>query len=88
MEYPKDVEQTFRKYFKDSVWIINGSEIAKALGNIQVANVVLIGALSIFFPELDKEQWIDAIKELLPARLHELNIKAFHEGRSAVNLPA
>ena len=86
MEYPKDVEQTFRKYFKDSVWIVNGNEIAKKLGNIQVANVVLIGALSNFFSELSADQWMDAIKSLLPARLHEINIKAFHGGRSAITV--
>jgi indolepyruvate ferredoxin oxidoreductase beta subunit len=84
--YPKDVEQTFRKHFKDHVWIVNGSGIAKGLGNIQVANVVLIGAVSNFFPELEIRQWIDAIKDLLPARLHELNIKAFHEGKAAVTI--
>ena len=78
--YPKDVEQTFRKYFKDNVWIINGREIAKALGNIQVANVVLIGALSNFFPELNEDQWIHAIQNLLPPKLHEINIKAFSHG--------
>jgi indolepyruvate ferredoxin oxidoreductase beta subunit len=86
MEYPKDVEQTFRKHFKDNVWIVNGSEIAKILGNIQVANVVLIGALSNFFPELKAEQWIDAIKSLLPARLHELNIKAFQQGKASITI--
>ncbi len=85
-EYPKDVEQTFRKYFKENVWIVNGNEIAKGLGNIQVANVVLIGALSNFFQELNSEQWEDAIRELLPARLHEINIKAFYEGRKALNM--
>jgi indolepyruvate ferredoxin oxidoreductase beta subunit len=85
-EYPKDVEQTFRKYFKENVWIIDGREIARSLGNIQVANVVIIGALSNFFPELKPEQWIDAIKELLPSRLHEINTKAFYGGRAAVVL--
>jgi indolepyruvate ferredoxin oxidoreductase, beta subunit len=84
MEYPKDVEQTFRKFFKN-VWIINGSEIAKSLGNTQVANVVLIGALSNFFPELAFEQWAGAIKELLPEKLHEINLKAFGEGRTALH---
>jgi indolepyruvate ferredoxin oxidoreductase beta subunit len=84
MEYPKDVEQTFKKYFKESVWLINGYEIAKSLGNLQVANVVLIGALSSFFPELTEEQWIDAIKSLLPDRLHEINVLAFNEGKSAI----
>jgi indolepyruvate ferredoxin oxidoreductase, beta subunit len=85
MEYPKDVEKTFKKYFKDNAWIINGQEIARKLGNIQAANVVLIGAFSNFFPEVKEEQWTDAIKALLAAKLHELNVKAFDEGRKALN---
>ena len=84
MEYPKDVGQLFKKHFKENVWIINGSQIAKELGNIQVANVVLIGALSHFFPELEEERWIDAIKELLPAKLHKINLQAFSEGRVSI----
>ena len=84
MEYPKDIEKMFKKYFKDNVWIVNGQEIARKLGNIQAANVVLVGAFSNFFPEFKEEQWTDAIKELLTAKLHELNIKAFYEGRKAL----
>jgi indolepyruvate ferredoxin oxidoreductase beta subunit len=84
MEYPKDVEATFKKFFKDNVRMINGQEIARKLGNIQAANVVLIGAFSNFFLEIKKEQWTDAIKALLPVRLHDLNIKAFDEGRKAL----
>jgi len=83
MEYPKDVERTFKKYFKDNVRIINGQEIARKLGNLQAANVVLIGAFSNFFPEIKEEQWTDAIRALLPTKLHDLNIKAFYEGRRA-----
>jgi indolepyruvate ferredoxin oxidoreductase beta subunit len=81
VEYPGNIEKTFRKYFKENVWIINGQEMARELGNIQAANVVLTGAFSNFFPEIREEQWIDAIKALLPAKLHELNAKAFYEGR-------
>ena len=84
MEYPKDVEKMFRKYFKDNVWIINGQEIARSLGNIQAANVVLIGAFSNFFPEFKEEQWTGAIQSLLATKLHELNIRAFYEGRKAL----
>jgi indolepyruvate ferredoxin oxidoreductase beta subunit len=83
-EYPEDVEKVFKKYFKDNVWIVNGQEIARGLGNIQAANVVLIGAFSSFFPEFKEEQWTDAIREFLVARLHDLNIKAFYEGRKAL----
>jgi indolepyruvate ferredoxin oxidoreductase beta subunit len=84
MTYPKDIERTFKKYFKNHVWIVNGQEIARRLGNIQAANVVLVGAFSNFFPEFKEEQWTNAIKELLAEKLHELNIRAFHEGRKAL----
>ncbi len=84
MEYPKDVDQTFRKHFKENVFLVNGSDIARDLGNIQAANVVLLGAFSNFFPKLNADQWTEAIKELLPSRLHKLNLKAFHEGRVAI----
>ena len=84
MEYPKDVEKTFKKHFKENVWLVNGYEIAKGIGNVQVANVVLLGALSNFFPELRTEQWTDGIRSLLPARLYEINVKAFDEGRGAI----
>ena len=63
MEYPKDVEKTFKKHFKENVWMVNGYEIAKGIGNIQVANVVLLGALSNFFPELAADQWTEADQE-------------------------
>ncbi|HTY63030.1 MAG TPA: indolepyruvate oxidoreductase subunit beta [Acidobacteriota bacterium] len=84
MEYPKNVEKTFKKRFKENVWMVNGYEIAKRIGNVQVANVVLLGALSNFFPELTGNQWIEAIKSLLPSKLHDTNIKAFDEGRAAI----
>jgi indolepyruvate ferredoxin oxidoreductase beta subunit len=84
MAYPKDIEKTFKKYFKDNVWVVNGQEIARKLGNIQAANVALVGAFSNFFPEIKEEQWTDAIKEVLAAKLHELNIRAFHEGRKTL----
>lgn len=84
IEYPKDIEKIFQKHFKENVWILDGNAIGKKLGNIQVANVVLIGALSNMFPDLQETQWTDALKELLPSKLHAINIQAFQEGRSAI----
>ena len=86
MEYPDDIEGTFKKHFKEKVWIVNGRDIAKGLGNIQVANVVLLGSLSNFFPDLDADPWIDVIKSILPPRLHEINEQAFQEGRKAIEV--
>ncbi len=84
MEYPRNVEKTFRKRFKQNVWMVNGYGIAKEIGNSQAANIVLLGALSAFFPGISKNQWVDAITETLPAKLHEINIKAFDEGKASV----
>jgi len=83
-KYPEDVEETFKKYFKENVHILNGQEIAGKLGNAQAANVVLVGAFSNFFPEIKEAEWIKAIKGLMKEKLHELNIKAFTEGRKAL----
>jgi indolepyruvate ferredoxin oxidoreductase, beta subunit len=83
-KYPQDVEKSFKKYFKNNVHIINGQDMARKLGNMQAANVVLVGAFSNFFPEIKEGQFIDAIKTLLAPKLHDLNVKAFHEGRKAL----
>jgi indolepyruvate ferredoxin oxidoreductase beta subunit len=84
MAYPKDVEKTFKKYFKENVSMVDGQGIAKKLGNAQAANVVLVGAFANFFPEVKDEQWIEAIKTLLAPKLHDLNVKAFYEGKKAL----
>jgi indolepyruvate ferredoxin oxidoreductase beta subunit len=84
MAYPQEVEKTFKKYFKNNIWMIDGQGIAKKLGNAQAANVVLVGAFSNFFPNVKDEQWMDAIKGLLAPKLHDLNIKAFYEGKKAI----
>lgn len=83
-KYPTDVEKTFKKFFKGNVHILNGQDMARKLGNTQAANVVLVGAFSTFFPEIKEEQFIDAIKTLLAPKLHDLNVKAFYEGRKAM----
>ena len=86
MEYPARVEETFKKHFGENVWIVNGRDIAKGLGNIQVANVVLIGALSNFFPNLQADHWVEVIKSILPPKLHDINVQAFHEGQKTVQV--
>jgi indolepyruvate ferredoxin oxidoreductase beta subunit len=82
MKYPDNVEKTFEKHFKGNVLVVDGQKIARNAGNIQAANVVLVGAFSDFFPEVKEGQWIKAIKSLLAPKLHELNVRAFYEGRT------
>jgi indolepyruvate ferredoxin oxidoreductase, beta subunit len=84
MVYPDNVEKAFKKYFNENVHVIDGQEMARKLGNTQAANVVIMGSFSNFFPDLKETQWIDAIKALLAPKLHELNVKAFYEGRKTL----
>ena len=83
MAYPADVEQVFRKHFKDNFHMVNGQEIALRLGDVRAANVVLVGAFSNFF-NFKEEKWLDALKSLLPPKILELNFAAFMEGRKAL----
>jgi indolepyruvate ferredoxin oxidoreductase beta subunit len=83
-KYPENIHAVFKKYFSNNVHIIKGQELAQKLGNAQAANVVLVGAFSTFFPEIENEIWMNALKDILPEKILDLNIKAFHEGEKAV----
>ncbi len=52
------------------------------LPNRRSLNVALLGALSAHL-SLPEELWLAAVKEALPERLHEVNVKAFELGRAA-----
>ncbi len=69
---------------------IDGPALAQALGNVKVANVVLIGALSALLEKeglvgagLGAEAWLKAIAERVPAKFAGLNRQAFLAGRQA-----
>lgn len=84
MEYPKDIPEIFRKFFGKNAYLVDGAGIAKKVGNVQAANVVLIGAFSKFLPEVNEDLWIKGIRALLPEKIQELNIRAFMEGRQTI----
>ncbi len=90
--YPGD--ETLRKAFSQvtsHAEYINGEEIAGSLGNLKVANVVLLGALSALLERggktgsaLSPELWTKVISERVPAKHVELNRRAFQSGREAI----
>jgi len=83
-KYPTGIPATFKKYFKDRVHVVKGQEIALGLGNAQAANVVLVGAFSKLIPEIEDRMWLNALTDLLPKKIQELNVKAFQKGREAL----
>ncbi|HMQ56747.1 MAG TPA: indolepyruvate oxidoreductase subunit beta [Anaerolineae bacterium] len=65
------------------VSIISSGEMASALGNLRVANVILLGALSRYM-EIPVQTWRDAIAERVPPKVRALNLQAYEAGREAV----
>jgi indolepyruvate ferredoxin oxidoreductase beta subunit len=62
---------------------VPGLDIAQGLGNSRVLNVALLGAMSGLI-EIDPQVWVDVIKQRVPAKALELNVKAFWQGREAL----
>jgi indolepyruvate ferredoxin oxidoreductase beta subunit len=58
-----------------------------SLPNRRSLNVALLGALSHHL-DIPVPVWLDAIRAALPARLHEVNEKAFQLGRAAARARA
>ena len=94
MTYPSDEE--IQKAFvtvTDRAVFIDGEAIAKELGNVHVANVVLLGALSALLEReleacttLTPDLRLQVITSRVPPKHVELNKMAFHAGREAVGV--
>lgn len=79
MEYPRGIAEKIRSKFKE-LYVIRGTEVAREIGDIRAANVVLLGALSRLF-DVKEEIWLETILRYLPPKVHEVNKKAFFAGR-------
>lgn len=79
-EYPQGIIDRLRKDV-DKIKCVDAARIAEGLGNIKAQNVVLLGALikSLSLEDLD---WEGVMKDTVPAKLLDLNLKAFVAGLS------
>jgi indolepyruvate ferredoxin oxidoreductase beta subunit len=82
MEYPKDVPGIIRERF-NRFHLVEGTKLALQAGDIRAANVVLLGAVSTFF-DIGESLWIETLLAHLPAKVHEINRKAFAMGRAQI----
>ncbi|MBQ6966579.1 MAG: indolepyruvate oxidoreductase subunit beta [Lachnospiraceae bacterium] len=80
-EYPENlVEKMKEKGVK--VDALDCLSLAEKAGNIKAVNVVLLGRLSHYF-DLPEESWIKALENNVPAKLLDINKKAFQYGKEA-----
>ena len=77
---PDEIATKLRQHVAD-VRVIDGLQLAEQAGNPRTVNTVLLGALSNAL-ETTTEQWLAAMRKLVPARLLEVNLQAFELGRA------
>jgi indolepyruvate ferredoxin oxidoreductase, beta subunit len=76
--YPADAQNRLRRTFPKLVYI-DAVAIAAALGNVQAANTVLLGAMAKSLP-LPREAWAESVRRSVKPKHAELNLQAFNAG--------
>lgn len=56
--------------------------IATECGSQKAVNIVLCGVLSKLIDDLTEAEWLEALKATVPAKLYDINEKAFLKGRT------
>ncbi len=79
-QYPADLAEKIGSLFPDFL-LVDGLKLATDAGNARAANTVLLGAVS---KQLDIPErfWLEALEKMVPRKAFEVNVKAFHAGRS------
>jgi len=78
--YVADIDKVLEEKAPTLVWV-DGTELARQLGDPRMVNVILIGALSTRFKELKAEDWEAAIKERFPKpKVTESVLAGFRRG--------
>ena len=74
-EYPSDIESKLPA----NRYAIDALSLAEKAGNSKAANSVILGAFTRIM-KLDKEKMLSALLACIPAKLTEINVKAFELG--------
>jgi len=82
-KYPENITGKIKEAVKNTV-VVEALPIAKECGNSKAVNVVLLGVLA-KSTEVEKEVWVDAIREIVPQKLLDINMKAFEAGYGTVS---
>jgi indolepyruvate ferredoxin oxidoreductase beta subunit len=62
---------------------LDAEAIAREAGSLRAVNVALLGAASTVLP-FDDEQWHRGLEAAVPAKILEVNLRAFELGRAAI----
>ena len=79
-QYPQGCLEAMKAHFK--CYILNAAQIALDLGSAKCMNIVLFGAMTRAL-HMDDIDWESVIRDTVPPKFLELNLKAFRAGRDA-----
>lgn len=77
-KYPENIIEKIKGNYNNTV-SIDALEIAKQCGNIKTVNVILLGLMA-RWTEIGKDVWTEALKEVVPQKVLDVNLKAFEAG--------
>ena len=81
-EYPHDIKEKLGKVC--DITVTDALAAAQKAGNIKAVNVVLIGVMA-RNTDIPYETWIETIKQTVPAKFLDVNLKAFDMGYNSGN---
>ena len=79
-QYPQDLVEKMRAQGAQ-VDALDCLSLAEQAGSAKAVNIVLMGRLSRYFPEIPEQAWQEAITACVPEKYLELNRRAFALGR-------
>lgn len=79
-EYPSDIVEKIKALGVDII-AADALSLAEQAGNAKASNVVLMGLIASKM-SFDDEVWRDAVKQCVPEKFLELNLKAFELGKN------
>lgn len=77
-KYPEGILDKITENYSNTV-TVDALKLAKECGSIKAVNIVLLGVMA-KSTVIPKETWVGAIKEVVPERLLDINLKAFEAG--------
>ncbi len=77
-EYPHDALEQLKAVVPNLI-VVEAAKVAEELGNVKAQNIVLLGAL-VKQLGIDDIDWKDLVAKNVPAKLVDLNLKAFESG--------
>ena len=80
-EYPEGCLEAMEGAFR--CYTLDAAKLAAALGNGKCMNIVLFGAMTHALG-MDEIDWESVIRETVPPKFLELNLKAYRAGREAI----